>query len=104
MERADPSIFDYERVRPVEYEVVSTHDFRGYEMQRIKFESPLGGDAFGYLSMPVGEPVDGVGVVWGHGAPADGRDSWIPMSILACAGVDLGSGRRPLRPTGRPHG
>ncbi|MPZ54817.1 MAG: hypothetical protein GEU79_19180 [Acidimicrobiia bacterium] len=87
VERADPSIFDYDPVRPVEYEVVSTHDFSGYEMQRIRFHSGVGGDAFGYLALPVGEPIDGVGVLWGHGIPADGQDSWVPMSIFACAGV-----------------
>jgi pimeloyl-ACP methyl ester carboxylesterase len=86
-ERADRSIFDYEPVRPVEYEVVSTQDFRGVEMQRIKFESPLGGLAYGYLSLPVGEPAVGAAVLWAHGAPSDGKDNYPPMSIFACAGA-----------------
>ncbi|HSJ91598.1 MAG TPA: hypothetical protein VK917_05985, partial [Ilumatobacter sp.] len=85
-ERADPAIFDYEPVRPVEYEVVSTQQFRGVEMQRIKFDSPAGGMAYGYLSLPVSDPVD-AGILWGHGAPADGTDSFTPMSIFACAGA-----------------
>jgi hypothetical protein len=86
-ERADPSIFDYEAVRPVEYEVVSTQDFRGVEMQRIKFDSPVGGSAYGYLSLPVGEPAPGAAVLWAHGAPSDGKDSYPPMAIFACAGA-----------------
>lgn len=86
VERADPTIFDYEPVRPVEYEVISTHQFRGIEMQRIKFDSAVGGKAYGYLSLPVSNPVD-AGVLWGHGAPVDGTDSFTPMSIFACAGA-----------------
>jgi predicted esterase len=86
-ERADPAIFAYERVRPVEYEVVSTTTFRGVDIHRIKFESPLGGLAYGYLSLPVGEPAPGAAVLWAHGAPSDGKDSYPPMSIFACAGA-----------------
>lgn len=86
VERADPSIFDYDPLRPVEYEVVSTQLFRGVEMQRIKFESPVGGMAYGYLSLPVSDPVD-AGILWAHGAPSDGADSFVPMSMFACAGV-----------------
>jgi hypothetical protein len=86
VEPADPSVFDYEQVRPVEYEVVSTREFRGVEMQRITFDSPVGGTASGYLSLPVADPVD-VGILWGHGAPADGTDSFVPMSVFACAGA-----------------
>ena len=85
-ERADPSVFDYEPVHPVEYEVVSTQQFRGVEMQRIKFDSPVGGTAYGYLSLPLSDPVD-AGILWGHGAPVDGTDSFTPMSIFACAGA-----------------
>jgi predicted esterase len=86
VERADPSVFDYEVVRPVEYEVVSTQQFRGVEMQRIKFDSAVGGTAYGYLSLPVSDPVD-AGILWGHGAPSDGTDNFVPMSIFACAGA-----------------
>lgn len=86
VERADPSVFAYDQERPVEFEVVGTQDFRGVEMQRITFESPAGGSAYGYLSLPVSDPVD-AGVLWGHGAPTDGTDSFVPMSIFACAGV-----------------
>jgi pimeloyl-ACP methyl ester carboxylesterase len=86
-ERADPSIFDYEQVRPVEFEVVSTTTFRGVDIDRIKFESPLGGLAYGHLSRPVGEPAPGAAVLWAHGAPSDGKDSYPPMAIFACAGA-----------------
>lgn len=86
-ERADPSIFDYEAVRPVEFEVISTTTFRGVDIDRIQFDSPLGGEAYGYLSRPVGEPVQGAAVLWAHGAPSDGRDSHVPMAIFACAGA-----------------
>lgn len=85
--RADRSIFDYEPVRPVEYEVVSTTAFRGVDIDRIKFESALGGLAYGYLSLPVGEPALGAAVLWAHGAPSDGKDSYPPMAIFACAGA-----------------
>lgn len=86
VERADPVIFEYESSEPT-YEVIDILSFRGVEMQRIKFESPLGGMAYGYLAQPAGEPVDGVGVLRAHGIPVDGTDEFIPMSILACAGV-----------------
>ena len=86
-ERADPSIFDYEQVRPVEFEVVSTTTFRGVDIDRIKFDSPLGGLAYGYLSRPIGEPAPGAAVLWAHGAPSDGKDSHVPMAIFACAGA-----------------
>ncbi len=87
VERADPSIFDYEAVRPVGYEVIDTITFRGVEMLRIKFESPLGGMAYGYMSLPVDDPVPGVGILWAHGAPVDGTDSFDPMSVFACGGA-----------------
>ncbi len=87
VEREDPSIFDYEVIRPVEYEVFDTTKYRGIEMQRIKFESDRGDMAYGYLSLPVGEPVPGVGFLWAHGAPNDGTDSFDPMAVFACAGA-----------------
>lgn len=87
VERADPSIFDYKADADVPFEVISTSSYRGIEMQRIKFASPLGGPAYGYLAEPVGETVPGVGILRAHGAPVDGTDEFIPMAMLACAGV-----------------
>ncbi len=87
LERADQSVFDYDAEPDVEYEVIDTRKYRGIEMQRIKFESPVGGIAYGYLAEPVGEPVPGVGVLRAHGVPVDGTDEFIPMAMLACAGV-----------------
>lgn len=87
VERADPAIFDVEATASVDFEVVGTESYRGIEIQRIKFESPAGGMAYGYLAMPVGEPLPGVGVLRAHGAPVDGTDEFIPMVMMACAGV-----------------
>lgn len=85
-ERADPAVFDYAARGAVDYEVTATETFRGVEIERIKFPSPVGGDATGYLAQPADDPVD-VGILWAHGIPADGTESFVPMSIFACAGA-----------------
>lgn len=87
IKRADPAIFDVELSTEPTYEVVDTRDYRGVEMQRISFESPMGGLAYGWLSLPVGDPVPGIGILRAHGAPVDGTDEFIPMAMMACAGV-----------------
>jgi predicted esterase len=105
VDRADPATFDHDQVRPVDLEEVGPDASAPVEMIRIQFPSQDGGMATGFLAPPA-EPASDAGILWAHGLPGDGRDSWAPMAVFACAGVTSITVNAPYaRPTtSRPDG
>lgn len=85
-DRADPATFDYDQVRPVDLEEMGPDASAPVEMIRIQFPSQDGGMATGFMALPA-EPASDAGILWAHGLPGDGRDSWAPMAVFACAGA-----------------